>query len=178
MNLTALERNVIEVMEEQQAKLGFDGNAVYLFYPLSSLASLLGVSAEEETILQALNAFCADVHSRLGQVEYALRDERVSLVISKEGGEYVRRGLDENKFIVQLIRLVSSHHASAEDVIALFRAYDENVHIEKMPANEEFDYLVYFPSGEPDGFYYCLKEDMGHVTYHRFTKTDYEDFGF
>jgi len=178
MKFETLERNVIEVMEEQQAKLGFDGNAVYLFYPLSSLASLLGVCPEEKTILEALNAFCAHARNRLGEVEFTLRDGRVTLVIPAEGGEYVRQRLDDGKFIVRLIRMVASHRASMEDVLALFRSYDAKVHIEKMPENEEFDYLAYFAAGEPDTFYYCLKEDMGHVTYHRFTQEDYHAFGF
>lgn len=177
MNLSALEKNVIEVMEEQQAKLGFDGNAVYLFYPLSSLAALLNVLPEPETILAALDAFCADVRGRLGKLEYTLHEERVSLCIPKEGGEYVKSGLNEDKFIVRLIRLVSSHHAKLEDVLSLFHAYSAQVHVEKMPADAEFDCLVYFESGEPDAFLYCLKEDMGHVTYHRFTRADYEAFG-
>lgn len=178
MNLSALEKNVIEVMEEQQAKLGFDGNAVYLFYPLSSLSLLLGVCSEEKTILEALNAFCANVRDRLGKVEYTLHEDRVSLCIPKEGGEYVMHGLDENKFIVRLIRLVSLHHARMDDVLALFRQYSDHVHVEKMAEGAEFDCLVYFESGEPDAFYYCLKEDMGHVTYHRFTQDDYQAFGF
>ena len=178
MNLSVLEQNVIEVMEEQQAKLGFDGNAVYLFYPLSSLASLSGVPLEKETILRALDAFCADARGRLGKVEYTLHEDRVSFCIPKEGGEYVKNGLNEDKFIVRLIRLVSSHHAQMADVLSLFHAYSSQVHVESMPEGAEFDCLVYFESGEPDAFLYCLKEDMGHVTYHRFTRADYEAFGF
>ena len=178
MNYQALERNVTEVMEEQQAKLGFDGNAVYLFYPLSSLASLLCIENDERTITEALNGFCAYVRPRLGVVEYAMRDGRVSLLVPPEGGVYVQRHLDENKFIVRLIRMVQTHHAHMEDVIELFRAYSEQVHIQPMQDNAEFDCLVYFETGEPDAFYYCLKEDMGHVSYHRFTKQDYESFSF
>ena len=178
MNYEKLERNIIEVMEEQLAKLGFDGNAVYLFYPLSSVASLLGISPDETAILTALNGFCTHVQQRLGDVSISLRDGRIVFEISPKGGLYVKEHLQENSFIVRLIRLVAGHHAQICDVLNLFRAYDENVHIEKMQPGEEFDYLVYFASGEPDAFYYCLKEDMGHVTYHRFTKEDYEGFGF
>lgn len=178
MNYAKLERNVIEVMEEQQVKLGFDGNAVYLFYPLSSIGLLLDVSADEETLTEALNGFCAHVRDQLGNVEFSMRDGRVSLIIPPEGCEFVKRGLKEDSFIVRLIRMVAGHHAHMDDVIALFKEYSDHVHVEKTPDGEEFDCLVYFIDGEPDSFYYCLKEDMGHVTYHRFTKADYEAFGF
>lgn len=178
MNYEKLERNIIEVMEEQLAKLGFDGNAVYLFYPLSSVASLLGISLDEKVILAALNGFCTHVQKTLGKISFSLRDGRIVFEIPPQGGLYVKERLREDSFIVRLIRLVAGHHASISDVLHLFRAYDPNVHIEKMQPGEEFDYLVYFESGEPDAFYYCLKEDMGHVTYHRFTKEDYKGFGF
>lgn len=178
MNYEKLERNIIEVMEEQLAKLGFDGNAVYLFYPLSSVASLLGMSSETEAILEALNGFCAHVQQKLGKVILSLHGDRIVFEIPPQGGLYVKERLREDSFIVRLIHLVAGHHAQICDVLNLFRVYDENVHIEKMQPGEEFDYLVYFESGEPDAFYYCLKEDMGHVTYHRFTKEDYEGFGF
>ena len=42
-----------------------------------------------------------------------------------------------------------------------------------------FDYLIYFTSGVPDGFRYCIKlEDDGCASYHRFIREDYEAFGF
>lgn len=178
MNYTALERNVIEVLEEQQAKLGFDGGTVFLFYPLSSLSSLLGVCLDENTAQEAINGFCAHVREKLGELECIMRDGRVTMAVPPIGSRYVQAGLDESKFIVRLIRLVSSHRATMEDVLQLFREYSDHIHVERMTDNEEFDYLVYFEEGEPDAFYYCLKEDMGHLTYHRFTKTDYEAFGF
>ena len=74
--------------------------------------------------------------------------------------------------------MVAGHHATMDEVIELFKAYSARVHVQRMPLGEEFDCLIYFEDGEPDAFYYCLKEDMGHVSYHRFTKADYESFGF
>lgn len=178
MNFEKLERNITDVLEEQLAKLGFDGNAVYLFYPLSSVASLLGISQEENAILEALNGFCAHAEKRLGKVAFVLREGRISFEIPPQGSLYVKDHLRDDSFIGRLIRMVAGHRAGIEDVLHLFREYDENVHVQKMPEGAEFDFLVYFESGKPDAFYYCLKEDMGHVTYHRFTKEDYEGFGF
>ena len=178
MNYSALERNVIEVMEEQQAKLGFDGNAVYLFYPVDSVAAMLDVPAQEETLTEALKGFCGHIKDKLGEVSCIIREGRVTFVVSAQGGEYVKGRLNDRSFIVRLIAMVSSHAASADGVIALFREYSDKVCVRKMPENEEFDYLVYFEDGEPDAFLYCLKEEMGHVTYHRFTKADFEAFRF
>ncbi|MBD5159206.1 MAG: DUF3877 family protein [Ruminococcus sp.] len=49
--------------------------------------------------------------------------------------------------------------------------------------NDEFNYLVYFVDGIPDEYLYCLtvEEEIDghlHITYHRFTREDYEELGF
>lgn len=51
--------------------------------------------------------------------------------------------------------------------------YSENVHCEKNTTSD-FDYLIYFEDGQPDAYRYCLKEEVGHMIYHRYTKADYE----
>ena len=38
----------------------------------------------------------------------------------------------------------------------------------------DFDYAVYFDDAEYDAYYYCIKMEMGHTIYHRFTKEDYQ----
>ncbi len=38
----------------------------------------------------------------------------------------------------------------------------------------DFDYVLYYCNREIDEYYYCVKMEMGHTIYHRFTKEDYE----
>jgi ADP-ribose pyrophosphatase len=64
-----------------------------------------------------------------------------------------------------------------EEVLAQFKKWSSHVRVEK--ANHgEFDLLAYFEDGQPDAYYYCLKQEGHHVIYHRFTKEDYKGFGF
>ena len=58
-----------------------------------------------------------------------------------------------------------------------FRRHGEHVHVEALH-NGEFDWLVYFEDGKPDAYCYCIADEGCHLTYHRFTKEDYEAFGF
>ena len=51
------------------------------------------------------------------------------------------------------------------------------MHVEALH-NGEFDWLVYFEDGRPDAYCYCIADEGCHLTYHRFTKADYEAFGF
>lgn len=51
------------------------------------------------------------------------------------------------------------------------------VHVEELH-NGEFDWLISFEDGQPDAYRYCIADEGCHLTYHRFTKEDYEAFGF
>ena len=42
-----------------------------------------------------------------------------------------------------------------------------------MTPGTDFDYAVYFDDAEYDAYYYCVKMEMGHTIYHRFTEADY-----
>ena len=61
-----------------------------------------------------------------------------------------------------------------EKAKAIFKKYSDNAVLEDMD-DDEFDVLAYFPDGEPDAYKYCLANDLGGITYHRFTQQDYEN---
>ncbi len=44
--------------------------------------------------------------------------------------------------------------------------------------NGEFDFWVRFSEENEDEYYYCFKDEGGHMIYHRFLPEDYADFGF
>ena len=68
---------------------------------------------------------------------------------------------------------------SLDDILAVFHRFSDSVTCERIEGSDEFDYLIYFTSGVPDGFRYCIKlEDDGCASYHRFIREDYEAFGF
>ena len=43
-----------------------------------------------------------------------------------------------------------------------------------MPEGSDFDEALYFEDPSIDEYYYCVKEEMGHLIYHRFLKEDYQ----
>ena len=177
MNNTKLENNIMDMMEEQQLKLGYMKETTRLYYPLSSLNRFLETEYTAEEMLQNMQEFCQTVETRLGDVEISRKGERFCILIPPEGAEYVHLCGVSNVFLAELIEMVRKHDTTIEEVLALFSKYSSRVVKEK--ANHgEFDYLVYFEDGKPDAYYYCIAKEGPHVTYHRYTKEDYEDFGF
>jgi hypothetical protein len=177
MDFSRLEQNIIDVINEEQIKLGYRKEVVRLYYPLLSLNRFLKTDMGIDDMISALNEFCDIEEGKLGRIEISNKDERFCFCLPQEASEYIHENSKKDGFLVDFINTVSRHGVTIEEVISQFRKYSDSVHVEKV-THGEFDYLVYFEDGKPDSFRYCLTDEGCHVIYHRFTVEDYEDFGF
>lgn len=118
-------------------------------------------------------AFYEAAGIRLGRVEISRNKDRFCFVVPEEGAEYVREHMEENAFIKKLVTLLQSHSCTIEAIYRLFLETGEKIHFEEIET-EDFDYLIYFESGE-DSYYYCFKDEGCHIIYHRFMPEDYRD---
>lgn len=205
LDYSNLERSLIDVIKEEQAKLGYYREDIRLYYPLSSLNHFLGTdvnadkmqkilegtgenvdetrnivegkeagSATAEPIVAGMNARLSD---KLGMVEVSHRGDRFCFHIPPEGVEYVHENTKENEFIRELVNLVAKHGCTIDQIYELFTAHSDRVGREKMD-NGEFDERIWFEDDADDPYYYCFKQEGGHMIYHRFLPEDYEDFEF
>lgn len=203
LDYSNLERSLIDVIKEEQAKLGYYREDIRLYYPLSSLNHFLGTdvnadkmqkilegtgenvdetrnivegkeagSATAEPIVAGMNARLSD---KLGMVEVSHRGDRFCFHILPEGVEYVHENTKENEFIRELVNLVAKHGCTIDQIYELFTAHSDRVGREKMD-NGEFDERIWFQDDADDPYYYCFKQEGGHMIYHRFLPEDYEDF--
>ena len=175
MNHGKLEKNLIDLIKEEQAKLGYRKEAVRLYYPLQSLRHFYGCTDNSDEMQKRLSDFPAAVMDTLGTVEISHKGERFCFVIPEAGTEYVYTHRKENEFIRQLVELVGSHGTTMGQVKALFEAQEERCVIIDMDS-DEFDVMIRFVEGE-DHYYYCFKDEGCHIVYHRFLPEDYADFG-
>lgn len=172
--MDGLMSNIIEVIKEEQIKLGYQKENIRLYYPLSSLNTLLGTKLRCASMKEQLDEFFQQKADILGAVEVTYRAERFCINLPEQATEYVHKHTEQNGFLYDFIRTIEQHDVSIEDILVQFRKYSDRVHFEKM-AGEEFDYLVYFEDGEPDAYRYCVTEEGCHMIYHRYTKADYEE---
>ena len=186
-----LEQSLVDVIKEEQAKLGYYREDIRLYYPLSSLNHFFGTNVDEEAmqsildgkskgntdneqIAVGMNAMLSD---KLGMVEVSHRGDRFCFHIPPEGVEYVHENTKENEFIRELVNLVAKHGCTIDRVYELFTAHSNQVGREKMD-NGEFDERIWFEDDADDPYYYCFKQEGEHMIYHRFLPEDYEDFEF
>ena len=177
MNTEKLFRNVVDVIEEGQLKLGYREETIRLYYPLHSLNLFLQTEHDAAGMMEALHTFAAQSADRLGEIAVSRKGKRFCLAVPPQGAACVHAKTDPNGFLARFIALIARHGTRMEDVIALFREVSSCVQVDELH-NGEFDVLIRFEDGRPDSFYYCITDEGCHLTYHRFTREDYEAFGF
>lgn len=177
MDFSKLEKHIIDVIKEEQIKLGYRSEVVRLYYPLNSLNQFLSDDFDIEQMHKVLEDFIDYVENRLGKIQVSNVGERFCLAIPEVGVDYVHEHMDHTEFIYDFIKTIEKHGCTIEDVLQTFYHHSEHVHVEKVD-HGEFDYLVYFEDGEPDDFRYCITDEGCHIIYHRFMPGDYEDFAF
>ena len=150
-----LENSIIDVIKEEQAKLGYRKEEIRLYYPLSSLDHFFETEADAEEMKKILTGFGAYTKEKLGNVLVSHKGDRFCFHIPEQGAEYVHEHMKPNEFIRELVELVGKHGCTMQQVKDLFLEGD----------------------GE-DPYYYCFKDEGCHIIYHRFLPEDYADFGF
>ncbi len=175
MSHKELENNLIDLIVEEQAKLGYRKETIRLYYPLMSLQHFYDCDDSADEMQERLGSFPEAAASQLGAVEITHVNDRFCFMISEQGVEYVHEHRTENEFIRQLVELLAGH-ATLDDVRQLFEAQPYASTATRLD-NGEFDLLIRFTEGD-DPYYYCFKDEGAHVIYHRFLPADYEDFGF
>lgn len=177
MGYEQLERSLIDIMKEEQAKLGYRKEQVRLYYPLSSLNHFFGTEDHAEDMQKRLSDLPGSLTEKLGEISVSHVKDRFCFHIPEEGSEYVHAHMQENEFIKTLVELLQQHHVTMEQIRALFKQHSEHVIMEEIH-NGEFDYLLRFADDKDDPYYYCFKDEGCHMIYHRFLPADYKDFGF
>lgn len=188
-NYDNLQRSLVDVIKEEQAKLGYYREDIRLYYPLSSLNHFFGTNVGADEMQRILDGTGEQDHTpiaagmnealsdKLGMVEVSHRGDRFCFHIPPEGVEYVHENTTENEFIRELVQLVAKHGCTIEEVYQLFTKHSGHVRREPME-NGEFDVRIWFEDDAEDPYYYCFKQEGEHMIYHRFLPADYEEFEF
>ena len=103
MDFARLEKNIIDVIKEEQAKLGYRKEKIRLYYPLSSLNHFFQIDGDATGMQEKLSRFSEYEEGKLGRVEVTNKGERFCFHILEEGAEYVHNNMKENEFIKDLI---------------------------------------------------------------------------
>ena len=76
MDFARLEKNIIDVIKEEQAKLGYRKEKIRLYYPLSSLNHFFQIDGDVTGMQEKLSRFSEYEEGKLGSVEVTNKGER------------------------------------------------------------------------------------------------------
>lgn len=176
MDKDRLIENLTEQIKEAQLKLGYAKEIIRLYFPVQSLCGLLQMESRSGKELVALLREEKEFEDTvLGKLHFTLcRDDRIEVCIPAAGADYVYERVPNPPFLERLIELFKgNHHLEIEKICEYFATFNNCYKCEKMKPESDFDYVLYFPDHSPDSWYYCIKMEMGHTIYHRFTENDY-----
>ena len=83
MYFDRLEKNLIDIIKEEQAKLGFRKEAIRLYYPLSSLNHFFEAEDSEAEMLARLSGFPASLTKKLGNVTVTAKKDPSAFIFRK-----------------------------------------------------------------------------------------------
>ena len=166
MGFKRLEKNLIDIIKEEQAKLGFRKEEIRLYYPLISLNHFFEADDDVDEMQTRLEQFPEEVKKKLGDICVTHKKDRFCLHIPEQGSVYVHEHMAENEFIKKLVELMMNHGIKKEDILAIFQKEAKDIRVGDMH-NGEFDFWVRFPEENEDEYYYCFKDEGCHMIYHR-----------
>ena len=126
MEYKRLEQSLIDIVKEEQAKLGYRKEDVRLYYPLSTLNHFFDTEDTVEEMAERLTHLPEDMKARLGEIAVTHKKDRFCFHIPEQGSEYVHEHTAENEFIKELIELVREHGCTKKKILELFGQYSEN----------------------------------------------------
>ena len=168
-----LVRSLMDVVAEEQAKLGYRKEAIRLYYPLSTLNHFFNSNDSADEMERKLQGFTEFSASRLGNTQTSHKGDRFCIYLDPEASEYVHNNKEQNIFIFELVKFLENDGCSLDSIIDFFRKWDEKC-VAKDIHDGEFDLLIMFIERE-DPYYYCFKDEGFHIIYHRFLPEDYKD---
>jgi len=162
MNGKDLYGRIVSTVQEISMKIGEVHGSVSLFYPYSGELDDLR------------DGFLQEADPQLKDILIERIPGRIRVVVSEEECRYIA-GLPVRKTMADIIRITKGGIALDAFKERVRELYPQAVFTEM--DHLEFDALLTFPP-ELDPDFYCLTEEMSRVSFHRFSKEDYQEFGF
>lgn len=176
MNKDRLIENLTEQIKEAQLKLGYARETIRLYFPVQSMCGLLQIKLRSgKELVELLKEEKGFEETVLGKICFTLcKGERIEVCIPATGADYVYERVPNPSFLESVVELFKdNHHLTIEKICACFAQFNNSYICEKMKCGTDFDYVLFFPDHNPDSWYYCIKMEMDHTIYHRFTEMDY-----
>ena len=180
MGTEKLRQHIYDTVKEWQLKIGVQNERLRLYYPASSLKSLLrlGQDVSRRHLDEALLEFFREMEPQLGDAVFSCRGERYCIEIPAEGCAYIAEKIPEPEFLKRFLSVMTAGDSSLEQIRRCFRDFAGSHGLRFWEEDRKTDgmgHVFYFENNDLEPYVYCVEDDDFGLTYHRFTREDYEE---
>ena len=175
MNTEKLTQNMIDTIKEWQIKIGYQKEAIGLYYPADSLKNLLELPADTslKALLEQLSLFSNATEKQFGKLNISNEKERICLQIPEYGVTYIHENIPDSEFLKAFLKEITTPGCTLNNMRKVFYTFSDDV-VEVDLEQDGLGTVFYFSNDSIDSYVYCLEFDAFGATYHRFSKEDYE----
>ena len=178
MHTEQLERHIVDTIKEWQMKIGYKEENMRLYYPAVSLIGMLELPDDttEKELKKKLAVFAESVRERLGQIEISNVGDRYCLNVPAEGCKYISEKVPDSELLKNLLAVLNRRENDMDQVRRVFKEYATEHHgtcVEEDHESEGLGRVFCYTSEETDPYVYCMEQDDFGITYHRFSRADY-----
>ena len=171
-----LEKHVIDTVKEWQTKIGTDDAGVRLYYPKASVCGYLKLPIEEdsEKICQEAEAYFKKHVPQLRSVEVTEKADRFCVFVGPEGCDYINREIPVSEFLEGFLKVLKTQ--DMQQVYGYFEAFAKanGTTVCEEDDEEDLGTVLSFADKNVEPYLYCVTDDQFGITYHRFTKDDFD----
>lgn len=172
-----LEKHILDTMKEWQLKMGNFDTDIRLYYPETSLRRYMEVERDMDSdiLIGKIEAYIVEKMSYLGKVCISAQSDRYCVHISKEGCKYVENNVPMPEFLAGLLEELKVQ--KLDSMVAYFEKYAAVHNTKLCKEKDEGDggTILYFADENVEPYVYCIDQNEFGITYHRFTKEEYEE---
>ena len=178
--MNELAQHMVDTVIEWQLKIGVRKEKMDLFYPLESLKELLKLekTATTEQLEQALTVFQKENRVLFGTLHFWKEKDRYGIEIPEEGVIHIAETIPNPEFLAKFLQVIQNPASKMENVSNCFRKYAKEkgdvLHQENM-VHDGLGSVFYFEKESTERYVYCVEDDDFGLTYHRFTRKEYEE---
>ena len=164
--MNELAQHMVDTVKEWQCKIGVRKEKMDLFYPLESLKELLQLdpAASTEELEKILTEFQKENASLFGKLHFWKEKKRYGIEIPEDGVIHIAETIPDPEFLDDVCNCFQQFAKEKEDVL-----HQENM------MHDGLGSVFYFEKDSTERYVYCVEDDDFGLTYHRFTRKEYEN---
>lgn len=178
--MSELQQHMVDTVKEWQLKIGVQREKMDLFYPLEDLKDLLGLKREAsiETLEKSLTQFQIETKELFGDLHFWKEKERYGIEIPEEGVIHIAETVPDPTFLKRFLEVIQRPTATLEEVVECFETFAKeqgDVLCRENMVHDGLGTVLYFGKETTERYVYCVEDDDFGLTYHRFTRNEYEE---